>query len=392
MLKFKAMAVISIMVATLSCNSKNATEFTVNANLKGLNDQNAYIEEIHFTGKAMTEVLDTTAVKNGQFNFNVKASHEGLYRIRFEKENAFLFVVNDEPLVKIDGNFNPNQIQTENFNTPANQELKKFIQELSNRSMALDSMARKTQALAGSGLEGHVMDSLIQVAQKEQEQYKNESDAYLLNVANTSKDPIVSMFAITVGGGINKDAIKNAVGGLTKRFPDNTTVTGFVKEFNGMLTQQEKPPAPAAGIPDVGSMAPDFTMNDVDGKPFSLSQLKGKYVLVDFWASWCGPCRGENPNVVKAYNKYKDKNFTVLGVSLDEEKSKWLEAIQEDHLTWKHISDLKGWSSAAVSLYGFDGIPYNVLIDPQGKIIAKELREDALEEMLSKTLGTASGK
>ena len=139
-------------------------------------------------------------------------------------------------------------------------------------------------------------------------------------------------------------------------------------------------------FPEVGMEAPDFTMNDVDGKSFSLHQLRGSYVLVDFWASWCGPCRGENPYVVQAYNKFKNKNFTVLGVSLDEDKEAWLSAIKEDRLTWKHISDLKGWSSQAISLYGFDGIPYNVLIDPKGKIIATELREQALEAMLSKTL------
>ena len=154
--------------------------------------------------------------------------------------------------------------------------------------------------------------------------------------------------------------------------------------FSYWLANKPKPENPAK--PAVGSIAPDFTMNGVDDKPFSLSQLKGQYVLVDFWASWCGPCRGENPNVVAAFNKYKNKNFTVLGVSLDDDKGKWLAAIKEDNLSWKHISDLKGWTNAAVSLYGFDGIPYNVLIDPQGKILATELRGSALDEFLGKEL------
>jgi len=138
----------------------------------------------------------------------------------------------------------------------------------------------------------------------------------------------------------------------------------------------------------IGAVAPDFTQNDPDGKPVKLSDFRGKYVLIDFWASWCSPCRQENPNLVKAYAQFKNKNFEILGVSLDNPNAEtaWLNAIERDRMTWTQVSDLQGWKNQAALLYGVEGIPQNFLIDPKGVIIAKNLRGEELIRTLSSLL------
>lgn len=136
----------------------------------------------------------------------------------------------------------------------------------------------------------------------------------------------------------------------------------------------------------IGATAPDISLPNANGETISLSSLKGKYVLIDFWAAWCGPCRQENPNVVAAYNKFKEKGFEIYGVSLDDNKDKWLKAIEKDGLQWVNVSDLEGWQSGVAKLYGVTAIPKNFLLDKQGKIIAKNLRGSALEAKLKELM------
>ncbi|MDR6782136.1 peroxiredoxin [Pedobacter africanus] len=184
----------------------------------------------------------------------------------------------------------------------------------------------------------------------------------------------------TAGSSIDVTKVEPVFKGLSDGLRKSAAGLAFAKQIE------------AARATSVGAMAPEFTQNDVNDKPVSLASFKGKYVLIDFWASWCGPCRAENPNVVSAFNQYKGKNFTVLGISLDNpgKKDAWLAAIEKDQLAWTQLSDLNGWNNAVAKQYGIRSIPQNLLIDPNGKIIAKNLRGEELHKSLKEILGAPS--
>jgi len=218
-------------------------------------------------------------------------------------------------------------------------------------------------------VDAHFRASIIQLTQKQ------------LQYATDNPDSYFSLVALSEVAG-HADYLERAEPVYLK-LSDRVRATSMGQSFGVELLERIR----AISITAVGKPAPLFTRNDVDGKPVSLANLKGKVVLVDFWASWCRPCRAENPNVVKAYNKYKDKNFTVLGVSLDQSRASWVKAINSDNLVWTQVSDLKGWNNEAAAKYNNQSIPQNFLIDPSGKIVAKNLRGEDLESKLDEILG-----
>ncbi|MBN9386052.1 MAG: AhpC/TSA family protein [Chitinophagaceae bacterium] len=186
----------------------------------------------------------------------------------------------------------------------------------------------------------------------------------------------VAAFEIQQAFGVNPDA--KEIDSLYNRLDTAVRVSYYGSLIKDILDK--------AKLTDIGQPAPDFTQTDTAGSDVRLSSFKGKYILVDFWASWCGPCRRENPAVVKAWQRFHPKGFDILGVSLDNNREKWLEAIKKDQLPWTHVTDLNGWQNSAARLYGVRGIPMNYLLDKKGKIIAKNLRGQALVEKLAALL------
>jgi peroxiredoxin len=373
-------AIIALFL--FSCNNQTDKGlFTLTGELKGLPDQQVYLEELYFSAK-QPHVLDTGEIKNGKFSVSAIAPEAGLYRLRTQDGGSSLVFINEDSKMSFSGTAVSQEPISGSFSGSANSSLKKFIQYMDSISLLISNKSRLITEFSKAGVKE--TDSTFMAISKELTSLNEGFTKFSFAYADTAKNPVVALFATTVAP-IDINKFEAPLNKLVKRFPKHKGIAEaliFVKSQPAAAQSQTQP----ASLPVVGDMAPELTMNDVDDKPFSLSQLRGKYVLLDFWASWCGPCREENPNVVAAFNQFKDKNFTVLGVSLDKNKQAWIDAIKEDKLNWQHISDLKYWNSAATPLYGLNGIPYNVLIDPQGKIIATDLRGNTLQNKLTEVL------
>ena len=392
-MKLRFAVLSAIVLILVSCNSGDKKKFEVSGLITNAPAAvKVYLEEIPASRSIPPQILDTVVLKDGKFLLQSTSGEEAMYRIRLGdgQEAPSLFILNDENKIEIKGDWQKLVDRTGakagyTATSPANERLIKFfdsITSFSKKQFDINAKAKQLQESTAAD-----KDSLLNVFVKQMKEEGLVYNSYLINIAQTDKSPVISLYALGYWSGNNKpEEIEKEFKSLLNRFPNHKGVKQGYDDFINQYNVYKKKQEIDTNKPGIGKQAPDITMPDVNGNNFSLSSLRGKYVLVDFWASWCGPCRAENPNVVNVYNKYKDKNFTILGVSLDDDKEKWKKAIKADGLTWTHISDLKQWGSSVVMQYGFEGIPYNVLIDPTGKIIATSLRGPALEAQLAEVI------
>jgi peroxiredoxin len=314
---------------------------------------------------------DTVArgvVTNGSFVLKGKVEEPNLYQLNLDgvSKKAVLFIGNDKASVK--GSAESTQ-QLEVKGSAVHQDFHE-MQEIFNPMMQkLMETNRRIQSIPNLPR----TDSLFVAYKKHFDEVVATIDKFI----DKKRSSPLSAFLLVITRELEQD-----VAALENRFKklDATVQQGFY----GKILQQEIVDAKFGAV---GTEAIEFTQNDTTGKPVSLASFRGKYVLVDFWASWCKPCRMENPNLVAAFKKFKSKNFTVLGVSLDRSREPWIQAIHEDKLTWTQVSDLRYWQNEVAQKYKIESIPQNYLVGPDGKIVGKNLRGEALEAKLCELLG-----
>lgn len=373
-----------LVIGFFSCKTKQtANIFEVDGTVKNTTAKQIYLEEnVPNSGPV---IMDSAELKgNGSFQLKAPTKEESLYQLRLEgKLTPFALFINDVPRLTVRADLNSTSQPYTVDGSPASQALLAFDKTTYEQGLRIFTLGSKVDSLT----KAKAADSVVNVEYKNLEaataSFKSTAQTFL----QESRSPVLTLYAL---GSFQNSANNLGMQGFSQAEVADFITKAAAKFSNHTALQNVKktlPPTSAGKEAEAAPRkAPEFSQPDVNGKPIALSSFRGKYVLVDFWASWCKPCRNENPNVVKAYNEFKDKNFTVFGVSLDQEKAAWQTAIQQDGLTWTHASDLKFWNNEAATLYGVQGIPANFLIDPQGNIIAQDLHGEELVETLRRVV------
>lgn len=352
---------IALAVLFSACsNEKKGYEVTVNL----ANESNAMAYLLKVENNALVP-FDSAEFNNGYvFKGSVEKPEWSVFNIKGSNDRTEFFISND--VIKISANENdPAKINYEG--TELNDIYEKFLDSSASISQENTKLYAEYQQAAKSG-DQEAQDA----ARVKIEEIYEAEQAFSNEFASKNLDNLVGLHIV------RRKLVYNMtyddLNEVLNKVPEANQNNEYYTYLTGHLAKLEKT--------KVGSVAPDFTMKDTAGNDVSLTDFRGNYTLIDFWAAWCGPCRRANPHVVEIYNEFNPKGFQVLGVSFDQSREKWIQAIHDDKLPWTQVSDLQGWKNAAGQLYGINSIPHTVLIDPDGKIVMNKFTHEELKEKL----------
>jgi len=370
----KLIIAITAIVALSACTEKREGSFELKGTLTESNGETIYLEKLISPNPIL---VDSTSVdEQGNFEFKTYTPNIGFYRIKTNQQNFAMLVLDSSDKVTINGSIKD---LGNTYRVKGSPETELFIQYndlIKANKFQTDSLNVAFQTVMGTlKMDSLKMDSLSTIFQPPYEAIMNKFYKEMSEMIKKNSSMYSSIMAVQgLEPDMFPDVYKALDEGLTKKFPKDKNVKSFHNAVVKALASIK------------GQEAPEIKLPSPQGEELALSSFRGKIVLIDFWASWCGPCRKDMPGVVKLYNKYKGKGFEIFGVSLDQDKGHWVEAIQKDGITWPQVSDLKHWESEPAKMYDVRSIPFTVLLDKEGKIIAKGLRGPELEKAIENAL------
>ncbi|MGQ1888963.1 redoxin domain-containing protein [Thermophagus sp. OGC60D27] len=357
--------VIGVLLA--SCGKNN--QYTVSGTIDGVGDGTALLQKV---GKTGAETIDSVQIADGKFQFTGSVENPELFLILINDNRMPVALFLEPGDISISGNI-------ENLNDAVVEggELNKILKSFNDSIPSMDRAQGLQQEFMEARQAGD-QEKMQALAAEYQSIMMAQQEYYHNFVRENSDNPVGAFLALNMARSLDMEELEELVTSFEKSIPGHP----YVEELKEMLEPMKKQKAAEDAI-QIGKEAPDFTLTDMDGNEVSLKDFNGKYVLLDFWASWCRPCRDEMPNVAKAYQQFAGEEFEVIGVSLDKTKEPWLKAVEEDNINWVQLHDPEG---DVANTYGVQSIPFTLLLDKDGVIIEKNLRGDALQEKLDEIL------
>lgn len=386
MMKMRYLLPLALALLT-ACGGPD--KFVISGNFENAAGKTIYLK--NFINGRPSNVDSAIISESGAYKIQTNLLKLDFYGLTIDQQNYINLILDSTDAPEISGDAKTMQKGITITGSPYSEQLADFYRRSDRFTAQLDSLKQSSQRM-GANIDPMQRELLIGAFNSIVEKQSSEVIAFL-EANPTSPVSLAMVWKLNRNDEFDRYlALTESLEPVLSHSDSFQRFKNDIRSMQGemaMQKQQEEEQQRMATTLAPGKPAPDITLNDVNGKPLSLSSLRGKTVLIDFWASWCRPCRVENPNVVRVYKKYKNRGFEVFSVSLDNDRSRWTNAIAQDGLEWpSHVSDLAGWNSSAAKLYGVTGIPYTLLIDKEGNIIRTELRGPALEQELAKIYGS----